>query len=282
VRFGVVLFTSDRGITPARAAAAAEAHGFATFSVPEHTHIPTARTTAHPGTGDASLPDDRYLRTLDPWVALATAATSTSTIRLGTAVALPLEHDTISLAKAIASLDHLSGGRVVLGAGLGWNREELTDHGVDPSLRRTVLRERLEAMRTLWSDEVASYEGAHIRFGPSWMWPKPLQERLPVLLGAAGTERNLRWVARSADGWIATPIEPDVEASTKLLRDLWHEEGRTGEPEVVVLDHRVDEARVERWREVGVTEVMVGLPDSDDTEVLAHIERQGGRAARLA
>lgn len=282
MRFGVVLFTSDRGIAPARAAVAAEDHGFATFSVPEHTHIPTARTSAHPGTGDASLPDDRYLRTLDPWVALSTAAAVTRTIRLGTAVALPLEHDPITLAKTIASLDHLSGGRVVLGAGFGWNREELADHGVDPSRRRTILHERLEAMRCLWTDEVASYEGEHVRFGPSWAWPKPAQDRVPVLLGAAGTERNLRWVARSADGWIATPVERGVDGSLKLLRDLWAEEGRAGSPEVVVLDHKVDEGRVERWQEMGVTEVLVGLPDREEAEVLAHIARQGERAARLA
>src|SRR5215469_18918279 len=117
VKFGVVLFTSDRGITPARAAQAAEASGFDSFFVPEHTHIPVRRQAPHPQTGTQELPDDRYLRTLDPWVALSTAAAVTSTIRLGTAVALPAEHDPIALAKTIASLDHLSGGRVVLGAG---------------------------------------------------------------------------------------------------------------------------------------------------------------------
>ena len=113
MRFGLVLFTSDRGITPARAARAGEDAGFATFYVPEHTHIPASRQTAHPATGGASLPDDRYMRTLDPWVALASAATNTSTIRLSTAVALPLEHDPITLAKTIATLDFLSGGRVL-------------------------------------------------------------------------------------------------------------------------------------------------------------------------
>src|SRR5438309_11886273 len=115
MRFGIVLFTSDRGITPANAGRLAEEHGFDTFFVPEHTHIPVRREAAHPGTGDSSLPDDRYLRTLDPWVALGTAASLTSRISLGTAVALPVEHDPISLAKTLATLDHLSGGRVVLG-----------------------------------------------------------------------------------------------------------------------------------------------------------------------
>src|SRR6187455_232203 len=151
MRNGLVLFTSDRGIRPATLARAAEEHGFDTFYVPEHTHIPVRRDAAHPGTGDETLPDDRYARTLDPWVSLATAAQVTSRIRLSTAVALPVESDPITLAKTIASLDHLSGGRVTLGAGFGWNTDELADHRVDSPRRRTVLREYVEAMRALWT-----------------------------------------------------------------------------------------------------------------------------------
>src|SRR5690242_6784457 len=136
MRHGIVLFTSDRGITPAATAKAAEEAGFDTFYVPEHTHIPVKRTAPHPGTRDATLPDDRYLRTLDPWVSLATAATVTSRIRLATAVALPVESDPITLAKQIATLDYLSGGRVEIGAGFGWNTDELADHHVPAAKRR--------------------------------------------------------------------------------------------------------------------------------------------------
>ena len=139
--FGLVLFTSDRGITPAAAAKAADEHGFSTFYVPEHTHIPVKRDAAHPTTGDETLPDDRYMRTLDPWVSLGTAAAVTSRVRLSTAVALPVEHDPITLAKSIATLDHLSGGRVSLGVGFGWNTDELADRNVPPGRRRTMLRE---------------------------------------------------------------------------------------------------------------------------------------------
>jgi alkanesulfonate monooxygenase SsuD/methylene tetrahydromethanopterin reductase-like flavin-dependent oxidoreductase (luciferase family) len=128
--YGLVLFTSDRGITPAAAAKLADEHGFHTFYVPEHTHIPVKRQAAHPTTGDASLPDDRYMRTLDPWVSLGAAGAVTTRVRLSTAVALPVEHDPITLAKSIATLDHLSGGRVSLGVGFGWNTDELADHGV--------------------------------------------------------------------------------------------------------------------------------------------------------
>ncbi|HET6940289.1 MAG TPA: TIGR03619 family F420-dependent LLM class oxidoreductase, partial [Nocardioides sp.] len=166
MRNGVVLFSSDRGIRPADLAQAAEERGFDTFYVPEHTHIPVRRTAAHPGTGDESLPDDRYSRTLDPWVSLATAAQVTSRIRLSTAVALPVESDPISLAKTIATLDHLSGGRVTIGAGFGWNTDELEDHHVPADRRRTVLKEYVEAMRALWTQDEASYDGEFVRFGP--------------------------------------------------------------------------------------------------------------------
>jgi len=213
VRHGVVLFTSDRGIIPARAARAAEAAGFDSFYVPEHTHIPVRRAAPHPRTGTSELPDDRYLRTLDPWVALSTAAAVTSAIRLGTAVALPAQHDPIALAKTIASLDHLSGGRVTLGVGFGWNTDELADHGVPAASRRAVLREYLAAMQALWTQDEASYEGEFVSFGRSWAWPKPVQQpRLPILLGAGGGENTFAWIARSADGWLTTPGEPDIES----------------------------------------------------------------------
>jgi probable F420-dependent oxidoreductase len=278
VRYGVVLFTSDRGITPARAALTAEAAGFDAFAVPEHTHIPVRREAPHPGTGDSSLPDDRYLRVLDPWVSLATAAAVTTRIRLGTAVALPAEHDPISLAKTIASLDHLSGGRVTLGVGFGWNTDELTDHGVPAGKRRTVLREHLEAMRALWSADEASYDGEFVSFGPSWAWPKPVQQpRLPVLVGAGGTERTFRWIARSADGWITTPRDTEIEQQVTTLRQIWREAGRDGMPEVTALAGRPDPDELAGWRAAGVTEVLFGLPDRAADDVAAYIGRLAGR-----
>ena len=247
MRFGIVLFTSDRGITPAAAAQAAEEHGFDTFYVPEHTHIPVRRDAPHPGTGDASLPDDRYLRTLDPWVALAMAAAQTSRIELATAVALPVEHDPITLAKTIATLDHLSGGRVTLGCGFGWNTDELADHHVPAGRRRTVLREYLEAMRALWRDDEAEYHGEFVDFGPSWAFPKPVRADVPVLVGAGGTDKTFAWIARSADGWITTPRDEDVVARVARLHELWDEAGRDGAPRVVALDTRPDLDRLEQW-----------------------------------
>jgi probable F420-dependent oxidoreductase len=273
MRFGIVLFTSDRGIAPARAAQAAESRGFHSFYVPEHTHIPVRREAPHPGTDDGALPDDRYLRTLDPWVSLAGAAAVTSRIELATAVALPVEHDPISLAKTIATLDHLSGGRVTLGAGFGWNTDELTDHGVLPGKRRTILREYVEAMRALWSQEQAEYAGEFVRFGPSWAWPKPVRGDIPLLIGAGGTDKTFEWIARSGQGWITTPRDDDVLARVARLTEIWQAAGRDGAPRVVALDGKPDAERLAAWAGGGVTDVLYGLPERSEAEIDGYLDR---------
>lgn len=278
MRHGIVLFTSDRGITPARAAQAAERAGFDTFHVPEHTHIPTKRSAAHPGTGGAGLPDDRYLRTLDPWVSLATAAATTSRIRLSTAVALPVESDPITLAKSIATLDMLSGGRAQLGAGFGWNTDELADHDVPAGKRRTVLREYVEAMRALWTQEEASYQGEFVHFGPSWAYPKPVQAHVPLVVGAGAGPKTFSWIAAHADGWLTTPTEQDVGENALRLREAWAAAGRSGSPEINVLAMAKPTAEVlASWEESGVTEAIWGLPDKAPEEVEAFLDRHAGR-----
>lgn len=278
MRHGIVLFTSDRGISPARAARAAERAGFDTFHVPEHTHIPTRRTAAHPRTGGASLPDDRYLRTLDPWVSLATAAATTSRIRLATAVALPVESDPIALAKAIATLDLLSGGRVRLGAGFGWNTDELADHGVPAGRRRTALREHVEAMRALWTRDEASYRGDFVHFGPSWAYPKPVQAHVPLVIGAGAGPKTFGWIAAHADGWLTTPAENDVAANARKLREAWTTAGRSGDPEINLLAMTKPTPDVlAEWEEAGVTEAIWGLPDEEPEDVEAFVERHAAR-----
>ncbi|HET7196859.1 MAG TPA: LLM class F420-dependent oxidoreductase [Nocardioides sp.] len=278
MRNGLVLFTSDRGITPAALGRAAEERGFDTFYVPEHTHIPVRRDAAHPGTGDETLPDDRYLRTLDPWVSLATVAAVTDRIGLSTAVALPVESDPITLAKSIATLDHLSGGRVSVGAGFGWNTDELADHGVPADRRRTVLREYVEAMRALWSQEEASYEGEFVSFGPSWAWPKPAQAHVPIVIGAGGGPKTFRWISRHADGWMTTPTQQDIGTQIAALQDAWAEAGRAGAPEIrVLIAFKPDPADLAAWAEAGATELIWGVPDRSADEVLASLDRLAGR-----
>lgn len=278
MRNGIVLFSSDRGIAPAAAAKAAEERGFDTFYVPEHTHIPVRRDAAHPGTGDETLPDDRYTRTLDPWVSLATAAAVTSTIRLSTAVALPVESDPITLAKSIATLDHLSGGRVTIGAGFGWNTDELTDHHVPAGKRRTVLREYVEAMRALWTQDEASYHGEFVSFGPSWAYPKPVQDHVPLLIGAGGGPKTFEWIARTADGWMTTPIETGIGEKAAALREAWSAAGRGGSPQIhVLIAKRPTPDDFAEWAAAGVAELIWGIPDADEGKVLSYLDKLASR-----
>jgi len=250
--------------------------------VPEHTHIPVRRDAAHPGTGDATLPDDRYLRTLDPWVSLAAAATVTTRIRLATAVALPVESDPITLAKTIATLDHLSGGRVTLGAGFGWNTDELADHHVPGDRRRTVLREYVEAMRALWTEEEAAYAGEFVSFGPSWAYPKPTQAHIPLVIGAGGGPQTLTWIARHADGWLTTPRERDIPERAAKLRAEWDAAGRSSAPQIHVLAMSKPTPELLRgWVDAGVTDAVWGLPDRSPDEVEAFIARLAAKL-RLA
>lgn len=277
MRHGVVLFTSDRGITPAELARAAEERRFDTFYVPEHTHIPIRRDAAHP-TGGEDLPDDRYSRTLDPWVSLATAAAVTSRIRLATAVALPVESDPITLAKSIATLDHLSGGRVTLGAGFGWNTDELADHHVPAARRRTVLKEYVEAMRALWTQDEASYDGEFVSFGKSWAYPKPAQTHLPIIVGAGLGPKTIEWIVAHADGWMTTPIEQDVPGKIRALRSAWADAGRDGEPQVhVLIASRPSPEDLKSWEQAGATDLIWGVPDRSPDEVLTYLDKLSAR-----
>lgn len=278
MRHGLVLFTSDRGIAPATLAKAAEERGFDTFYVPEHTHIPVRRDAAHPGTGDETLPDDRYLRTLDPWVSLATAAAVTSRIRLSTAVALPVESDPITLAKTIATLDHLSGGRVTIGAGFGWNTDELADHGVPAGKRRTVLKEYVEAMRALWTQDEASYDGEFVSFGPSWAFPKPVQAHVPIIIGAGGGPKTFRWIAEHADGWMTTPTQADIGTNIAALTQAWADAGRDGAPDIrILIAFKPNPEDLAAWAEAGATELIWGVPDKAEDEVIASLDRLAQR-----
>ena len=249
--------------------------------MPEHTHIPVKRAAAHPRTGDGTLPDDRYKRTLDPWVCLATAAVVTSRIRLSTAVALPVESDPVTLAKTIATLDHLSDGRVTVGAGFGWNTDELADHGVPAGKRRTVLREYVEAMRALWTQEEAAYDGEFVKFGPCWAFPKPVQAHVPLIIGAGGGPKTFAWIARHADGWMTTPNEQDISGKAAALRQAWAAENRPGTPDIrVLVATKPSPDDLATWAAAGATELLWGLPDAPAGPVEAYLDRLAGRIAR--
>src|SRR3954470_18661138 len=203
MHLGVALFATDLTSDVRDVARAAEDAGFESLFLAEHTHIPTSRATPYPMGGE--LPDE-YSRTFDPFIALTAAAAVTERLRLGTGVCLVVERDPIVLAKEVSTLDVISGGRVLLGVGAGWNAEELAHHGVAFDDRWEVLRERVELMQRLWSDDVAEYAGTHARLEPSWQWPKPVQPRVPVLVGGGGA-RAMRLAVEAGGEWMPLPSE---------------------------------------------------------------------------
>jgi probable F420-dependent oxidoreductase len=267
MRIGVTIFATDRSMSPVELALEAEKRGFHSLYVPEHTHIPTSRRTPPP-TGDAVLPEE-YKRTLDPCVALAAAAAVTHRIRLGTGIALVAQHDTLAFAKQVATLDHVSNGRFVLGIGFGWNEDEMENHGVAPRARRALVREKMLAMQALWTQDVAEYRGEHVRFAPSWSWPKPVQRpRPPVLIGGAGGPKLFEHIAEYADGWMPIGGAGMREALPKL-RAACEARGRDpGALQVVPLGVLPDPAKLEYYASLGVTECALRLPSAPRDAVM--------------
>jgi probable F420-dependent oxidoreductase len=267
MRIGITIHATDESMSPVALAREAEERGFYSLYVPEHTHIPTSRRTPPP-TGDEVLARE-YLRSLDPYVALAAAATNTSRIRLGTGVGLVAQHDTITFAKELATLDLLSNGRLVLGVGFGWNREEIENHGVDFRRRRAIVREKMLAMQALWANEEAEFHGEFVDFERSWMWPKPVQLPRPrVLVGGAAGPLLFAHIAEYADGWL--PIGgAGLKASLDDLRAAVEERGRSFEElHIVPMGVFPDEAKLDYYHGLGVTEVVLRLPSAARDRVM--------------
>jgi probable F420-dependent oxidoreductase len=267
VRISAAYFSTDRSMPVAELAVALEERGFFGLYLPEHTHIPVSRRTPPP-TGEPELPD-QYRRTLDPFVALASAATVTRSLRLGTGVCLVAQHDPIVLAKTTATLDVVSGGRFVFGVGFGWNAEEAANHGVDFRRRRRIVREKVLAIERLWSDEVASFSGEFVSFEPSWAWPKPVQHPRPlVLIGGVAGPGLFAHVAEYADGWM--PVGGSgVREALPALRSAMEAAGRDP-AHVVVLPFGVipDARKLDYYASLGIAEVAVRVPTADRDDVL--------------
>ena len=269
--FGVAIFPTDETPDPATLARMAEERGFESLFFPEHTHVPVSRRTPYPVGGE--LPRE-YARTFDPLVALSFAAAATTTLKLAPGLMLVAQRDPIVTAKAIASLDLLSGGRLLLGVGAGWNIEEMEDHGVDPARRFGRVRESVEAMRALWTRDEASYAGDHIAFAPTWSWPKPLQPGgPPVLLGGNG-KRVLERVVKYGDAWYPNFLGDDDKMIARLekLRVMGEEAGRGAIPTTLQVAPAEPE-RLERFAAAGVTRVVWYLPSRD----LGAVERSFDR-----
>lgn len=267
MKFGVTLHATDETLSPAELAREAEDRGFHSLYIPEHTHIPTSRRTPPP-TGTDVLGRE-YLRSLDPYIALAAASANTSKILLGTGIGLVAQHDPITLAKQLATLDLLSNGRLVLGIGYGWNHEEMENHGVDVRRRRAIVREKMLAMQALWSQEEAEFHGEFVNFEKSWMWPKPIQQPRPrVLIGGAPGPKLFAHIAEYADGWL--PIGgAGIKAALGELRSALDANGRSFEDvQIVPMGVFPNDEKLDYYRELGVTEVVLRLPCAAREEVM--------------
>ena len=283
MEFGISLFPTDTSASPVDVAVEAEARGFSAFWVSEHSHMPIHT--------DFPLGEEvprEYASMLDPFVALSAAAVATSTIRLGTAIVILPQHDPINCAKAVASIDHISGGRVLFGIGAGWNEPELRNHGTDPGTRFKLMRERIEAIKALWTEEVAEYHGDLVEINASWQWPKPVQRPHPPVLVAGASPNVIKRVARYGDGWLpvvvpeATAISPgrmtpvsELQQMAPRLRALAADQGRPA-PRIVVSGH-FDPAAYAIYQELNVEGVSFRVPSENLDSVkrtMDRIERQ--------
>ncbi len=279
MKFGVSMFVTDHSARPADIARAAEERGFESFWVSEHSHMPV--DTEFPLA--ETIPRE-YLSMLDPFVALTDAAAATNRIRLGTAITLIVQRDPINCAKSVASLDFLSGGRVTLGVGAGWNEGEMQNHGTDPSTRFRLMRERVEAMRVLWSDETPEYHNRHVDFDPVWQWPKPVQDPLPVLI-AGGGDHVLDRILGYGNGWLPAVSAVDVPEALRgrvipeadfldLARTLLSRARDSGVPTPDISTTGVDAPpeRVSAYRDAGINRMILRLPSAPLPEALEALD----------
>jgi probable F420-dependent oxidoreductase len=274
MRIGVTIMPTERSIPLWDFARAAEELGFESVFVPEHTHIPAARQTPFPQGGE--LPD-AYRRVFDPFVALAAAAMQTTTIRIGTGICLVTQHDPITLAKQVATLDHVSGGRFLFGVGAGWNREEMANHGTPPDQRWAVLRERVLAMTAIWTQDLAEYHGSHVSFDKIWSWPKPLQRPRPPLLLGGASRPALERVAELADAWMPIATDPaTIAEQRRTLDDLAAAAGRDRVP-VTVFSPPAQPGLLAEYARLGVERCVLGVPSADALEVLPRLRKYAAR-----
>ncbi|MFI1397576.1 LLM class F420-dependent oxidoreductase [Streptomyces sp. NPDC020681] len=276
MRISTTIFLTDETITPVRLARELEERGFGGLYLPEHTHIPVDRTTPYPAGGE--LPPE-YGRTLDPFVALGQAAAVTSDLVLGTGITLVAQHDPIDLAKQIATLDFLSGGRFTLGVGFGWNKEEAADHGVEWSTRRELGRDRMALMRALWAAEPTAYKGEYGSVRASYAYPKPVPrpggDAPRTLIGGAAGPKLFSHIAEYADGWM--PIGGrGLTESVPVLRSVWESAGRDpGALEIVPYAVLPSPGKIAHYAELGVEEVVLQLPPAGEGEVLRVLDEYG-------
>jgi probable F420-dependent oxidoreductase len=276
VKFGIGYFPTDEGIDPPTLARMCEERGFESLFFTDHTHIPAGRETDYPIGGE--LPRE-YSRIHDPFVALMAAAAATQRLMVGTGVCLVIERDPIVTAKAVASVDRLSGGRMLFGVGAGWNAEEMRNHGTDPARRFGVMRERIEAMKEIWTSEEAEYHGRYVDFDPIWCWPKPLTEpHPPVLVGGHG-KGVIDRVLAFGDEWMPNRFGDDdrIRARIARLRNAGEDAGRGPIP-TTLANATADPVVLEPYEAAGVHRAVFWLRQGDVADCERRLDR---RAAEI-
>jgi probable F420-dependent oxidoreductase len=275
--FGATIFFTDYSMGPVELARALEARGFESLWAPEHSHIPLSRQSPFPQGGE--LPK-KYYDVMDPFVTLAAAAAATTTLKVATGICLVVQRDPIQTAKSVASLDQISGGRFLFGIGAGWNAEEMADHGTDFASRFTVMRERVEAMKAIWTKSRPEYHGQFVNVPPMMTWPKPVQKpHPPVIVGGAYPHGARRAIAYG-DGWVPHARRPaygDVLGLLPEFRTMATESGRDADTVPVTIFGVAEDAdAIARYRDAGVARVVFGLPPAGADDVLPLLDRCAG------
>jgi probable F420-dependent oxidoreductase len=253
-------------------AIAAEERGFDSIWVPEHTHIPASRATAYPAGGELPL---EYSHTLDPFVALGIAAGVTEHLKLATGICIAVEHHTLTLAKTVATLDHVSNGRVLLGLGGGWNREEMENHGVKYTSRFRKLEEQMQALKLVWTQDEASFHGEFEHFDDIWSWPKPKQNPHPPLFLGGASDHTLRRIVRVAEGWLPITTNPDVIIGKIQKLDRFAEDAGRDPASISVSIFAAppkDEV-VMKFRDTRAERIIFQVPPQNESETLRRLDR---------
>lgn len=282
MKIGAAMFFTDYSMAPGELARALEERGFDSIWAPEHSHIPVARVSAFPSGGE--LPK-KYYDAMDPFVALTAAAAATTTLQIGTGVCLVMQRDPIQTAKLVASIDQVSQGRFLFGVGNGWNADEMANHGTDFKARHKIARERIEAMRAIWTQDKAEYHGAFVKFDPMMAWPKPVQKPNPPILVGGAFPYGARRAIRYGDGWMphrARPNYPNVADLIPQYRDLVAQSDRDpASVPVTIWGATEDMPMLERDRGLGVVRVIVSLDSARADVILPELDRWADIIRRL-
>jgi probable F420-dependent oxidoreductase len=281
MHLGIEMFATDYAIRPEELARACEERGFESLWFPEHTHIPTSRRTPFPLGGD--LPRE-YWHTHDLFVALMAAAAVTTTLKVGSGICLAIERDPITMAKEVASVDQLSHGRLLFGIGGGWNAEEMENHGTPFKKRWQILREKIEAMKEIWTKEAAEYHGEFVNFEPIWCSPKPRQTPHPPILLGSHTANGLDRVVRYCDGWIPNArAYQDLPAVVRDLRARAAKAGRRPDDiSISLLGVPEEEAMLHQYRQLGVERAIFFVPSAGKDKVLPLLDHYAALIPKVA